>query len=87
MSRHLFTVAGSSPLAGKGLVLLPGLPSDVSLSGATSVELKLPNGTSVLARVAGMAHFGRKPGAPTPLLIARSPPDLEVPRGTEVWSA
>ena len=87
MSRHLFTVADSSPLAGKGLVLLPGLPADVSLGGATSVELKLPTGTSVIARVAGMAHFGRKPGAPTPLLVARSPPDLEVPRGTEVWSA
>ena len=87
MSRHLFTVAGSSPLAGKGLVLLPGIPADIQLGGATSVELKLPNGTSVVARIAGMAHFGRKPGAASPLLIARSPPDLEAPPGTEVWTA
>ena len=86
MSRHLFTVEGSSPV-GKGLVLLPGIPPDVQLGGATSVELKLPNGSSVVARIAGMAHFGRKPGAATPLLIARSPPELEVPRGTEVWTA
>ncbi len=87
MSRHLFTVEDSSPLAGQGLVLLPGVPPDIQLGGATSVELKLPNGVCVVARVAGMAHFGRKPGAPTPLLIARSPLDLEVPRGTEVWTA
>ena len=51
------------------------------------MELKLPNGSSVVARIAGMAHFGRKPGAASPLLIARSPPDLEVPPGTEVWTA
>lgn len=87
MSRHMFTVADSAPLAGKGLVLFPGIPAELSLGGATAVELKLPNGSSVIARVAGMAHFGRKPGEPTPLLIARSPPDLEVPRGTEVWTA
>lgn len=85
MTRFLFTVEQAVAIAGKGLVLLPGLPLEVSLSGATSVGLKLPNGTSVIARVAGMAHFGRPQGAPTPLLIARSPPDLDVPRGTEVW--
>lgn len=85
MSRFLFAVEQAVPVAGKGLVLLPGLPLEISLSGATAVELKLPNGASVVARVAGMAHFGRERGAPTPLLIARSPPDLEVPKGTEVW--
>jgi hypothetical protein len=82
----LFIVEQAVALAGKGLVLLPGVPQDASLAGATSVELRLPNGTSVAARVAGMAHFGRKPGAPTPLLVARSPPELEIPAGTEVWA-
>ena len=62
----LFVVEQAVAVAGKGLVLLPGVPQDASLAGATSVELRLPNGTSVAARVAGMAHFGRKPGAPTP---------------------
>lgn len=82
----LFVVEQAVAVAGKGLLLLPGVPLDASLAGAASVELRLPNGTSVVARVAGMAHFGRPPGAPTPLLVARSPVGLEVPAGTEVWA-
>ena len=87
MSRKLFVVEDTMVIEQRGLVLLPGLAVDDSLAGATEVLLRLPNGASTLARVAGMAHFGRKPGAPSPLLIALSPPDLIVPRGTEVWTA
>ncbi len=87
MSRLLFRVEDAVLVEGRGIILLPGLgPTDL-LHGASSVELRLPNGTQVVARLAGMAHFGRKPGQPSPLLIARSPPDLVVPRGTEVWTA
>ena len=86
MSRKLFVVEETMVIEKRGVVLLPGLAADQSLSGATEVELRLPNGTSTLARVAGMAHFGRKPGSPSPLLLALSPPDLVVPRGTEVWT-
>lgn len=87
MSRHLFDVQSATIIEKRGIVLFPGLSPDQMLHGATQVELRLPNGGSVVARIAGMAHFGRKPGEPSPLLIARAPPDLEVPPGTEVWTA
>lgn len=83
--RLLFTVTQALVVEKRGIVLFPGLgPADL-LHGATALTLRLPNGVEVPARLAGMAHFGRKPGEPTPMLIARSPPDLEVPAGTEVY--
>lgn len=86
MKRHLFDVEQSVIVEKRGILLLPGLGPNDLLHGQTELELRLPNGQSVVARLAAMAHFGRKPGEPTPLLIARSPPDLEVPRGTQVWT-
>ncbi len=86
MKRRLFTVESSAILEGRGIVLFPGLPSHEMLHGAVHVELRFPDETSLVVRVAAMAHFNKRLEDPTPLLIARKPPDLAVPNGTEVWA-
>ena len=81
MKELLFTVKNTFSVSG-GLVLLPGAPRDKAIGA--EVELHLPNGSVVLARVAKTGHFAR--AEVNPLLIALSPKDLQVLPGTEVWS-
>ncbi|HEX8819263.1 MAG TPA: type 1 glutamine amidotransferase [Archangium sp.] len=85
--RYLFTVETIQRLAGRGVLLSPGIPrrSPIVRVGQT-ISLKRPDGSRVEGTVRGMASFGET-GAAIPLLVLLNAPDAEVPPGSEALTS
>lgn len=85
--RYLFTVEAAHSLAGRGLLLSPGIPrrSPIVRVGQ-SLSLKRPDGSRVGGTVRGMASFGDT-GSAIPLLVVLDEPDAEVPAGSEALTS
>ncbi|HEX8435071.1 type 1 glutamine amidotransferase [Archangium sp.] len=81
--RYLFTVEASHRLAGRGVLLSPGIPrrSPIVRVGQ-AISLKCPDGSRLGATVRGMASFGET-GKAIPLLVQLDTPDVDVPPGAE----
>ncbi|HEV2862011.1 MAG TPA: hypothetical protein VGX48_13465 [Pyrinomonadaceae bacterium] len=88
MSTLLFTVVDTFLIEKRGLVLAADVKSDrVSLRVGESIELRRPDGSIVVSKVAGIAHLS--PYDPERTLDILLPPDIskeDVPVGTQVWS-
>ena len=81
--RYLFTVQAMHRLAGRGVLLSPGIPRRTPIVRVgQAISLKLPDGSRVGGTVRGMASFGET-GAAIPLLVLLDAPDAEVPPGSE----
>jgi GMP synthase (glutamine-hydrolysing) len=85
--RYLFTVESAHRLAGKGVLLSPGIPrrSPIVRVGQ-AISLKRPDGSRLGATVRGMASFGET-GSAIPLLVQLDAPDVEVPPGSEALTS
>lgn len=85
--RYLFTVESLQRLAGRGVLLSPGIPrrSPIVRVGQ-AISLKRPDGSRVEGTVRGMASFGDT-GAAIPLLVLLDTPDVEVPPGSEAFTS
>ena len=85
--RYLFTVEAIQRLAGRGVLLSPGIPrrTPIVRVGQT-ISLKRPDGSRVEGTVRGMASFGET-GAAIPLLVLLNAPDAEVPPGSEALTS
>jgi GMP synthase (glutamine-hydrolysing) len=85
--RYLFTVESTHRLAGRGVLLSPGIPrrSPIVRVGQT-LSLKRPDGSRVGATVRGMASFGET-GSAIPLLVQLDAPDVEIPPGSEALTS
>ncbi len=88
MNTLLFTVVDTFLIEKRGLVLAADARSDqVSLRVGESIELRRPDGSTVVSTVAGIARF--VPHDPERTLDILLPPDIskeDVPVGTQVWS-
>ncbi len=85
--RYLFTVEAIQRLAGRGVLLSPGIPrrAPIVRVGQT-LSLKRPDGSRVEGTVRGMASFGDT-GSAIPLLVLLDSPDVEVPPGSEALTS
>ncbi|MFE8595701.1 type 1 glutamine amidotransferase [Archangium violaceum] len=85
--RYLFTVDAIQRLAGRGVLLSPGIPrrAPIVRVGQT-LSLKRPDGSRVEGTVRGMASFGDT-GSAIPLLVLLESPDDEVPPGSEALTS
>jgi GMP synthase (glutamine-hydrolysing) len=85
--RFLFTVESIHRLAGRGVLLSPGIPRRTPIVRVgQSISLKRPDGSRVEGTVRGMASFGET-GAAIPLLVLLDAPDAEVPAGSEALTS
>lgn len=88
MNTLLFTVVDTFMIEKRGLVLAADVRGDqVSLRVGESIELRRPDGSTVVSRVVGIARF--VPYDPERTLDILLPPGIskeDVPAGTQVWS-
>ncbi|WNG48330.1 hypothetical protein F0U60_32520 [Archangium minus] len=85
--RYLFTVDSTHRLAGRGVLLSPGIPRRTPIVRVgQAISLERPDGSRVGGTVRGMASFGET-GAAIPLLVLLDEPDAEVPPGSEALTS
>ena len=88
MNALLFTVVDTFRIEKRGLVLAADVRGDqVSLRVGESIELRRPDGSTVVSKVVGIAHLA--PYDPDRTLDILLPADIskeDVPVGTQVWS-
>jgi hypothetical protein len=86
MSRHLFTVEETFTIRGRGTGLMPGIVPEGGerLRIGDALRLRRPDGSEVEATIDGIEFFGIQTGT-YPIVVRL--PKLDVPLGTEVWSA
>lgn len=88
MSALLFTVRDTFWIEKRGLVLTTDIkPQQVELRRGDAIELRRPDGSSVITRVVGIERA--IPYDPERTLAILLPNDIlkeDVPIGTEVWS-
>jgi translation elongation factor EF-Tu-like GTPase len=86
MSRHLFTVEDTFTIRGRGTVLVPGIVPEGGerFRIGDALRLRRPDGSEVEATIDGIEFFS-VPAGTYPIVVGL--PKLDVPLGTEVWSA
>jgi hypothetical protein len=84
-SRLLFTVEDVFLIRDRGLILVPGLERDERIGVGDPLLLKMPDGSSATASVAGIEFSTPNPRHMFPILLNGLTKD-DVPIGTEVWS-
>lgn len=89
MSTLLLTVTDTFLIKGRGLIVVPGPPSD-TFSHPTDlvVELRRPDGLVTETRARLMIEFVSPPPPPGPRPLVCLLPDVtkaDVPIGTQVW--
>lgn len=88
--RHLTTIQDLFQVTGRGLIVVPGpLRSEVAGGADIPVELRLPDGAVLQARVS-LQHFFQSPPPPPHIAaqwgcILSGVAKEQVPVGTEVW--
>jgi len=85
---RLFVVRDVFSIAGRGLVLTPGIPAGApALKLGDAIEIRRPDGTTVSTKVGGLGLFGRAlPTDSVPLLVPITGAKSQVPPGSEVWA-
>lgn len=88
MNTLLFTVVDTFLIENRGLVLAADVKRDrVGLRVGESIELRRPDGSAIVSKVAGIVRF--VPYDRERALDILLPPDIskeDVPVGTQVWS-
>ena len=88
MSARLFVVRDVFSVAGKGLILAPGIPPGApAVKLGDALEIRRPDGTVLATKVGGLGFFGRTlPTDAVPLLVPITGAKSQVPPGSEVWA-
>jgi translation elongation factor EF-Tu-like GTPase len=89
MERLLSIVEDVFEIAGRGCVIVPGIPTDSKLRVKVHDRLRLvrPDGTSISTRVAGieMINVPTPAAHPIPILLSAQICKTDVPIGTQVF--
>lgn len=84
--RRLMVVEDTFAIAGRGLVLAPGVPLAEARSGPISVELERPDGTTARARARVEITFSSPPPKHHVATVRlEGATKADVPIGTELW--
>ena len=88
MARILFKIEHTFLIAGRGLVLTPGInpEGEERFYMGSAIEIRKPDGTSVLTTISGLELLCPNPKNTITILLPKSITKDAIPIGSEVWS-
>lgn len=88
MQTLLFSVADTNEIRGRGIIIVSPVLRDlpVGLMNGQQIELRRPDGTTLLTMIRGIEMCDLNPNKRAGLLLPVEVKLTDVPVGTEVWT-